>query len=92
MSCDGDGCPDLTNYVPTLRMVGAPQMANILPSRLNGQLQGFGDRFMRPFGLAMMESKSDYADQNALTAAIEQSETGLTLLPYSATRHTQPCF
>lgn len=61
-----------------------------LQAQLDGQLQGFEDRFMRPFGLSMAEPDTRHADQIALTTAIEQGANGLSLLPFGDTRNTQP--
>lgn len=61
-----------------------------LPGDLDGQLQGFEDRFMRPFGLSIAESDTTYTTQRALTDSIEKSANGLSLLPFGATGNTQP--
>ena len=68
----------------------SPEWEALLPSEMDGQLQGFEDRFMRPFGLKMVDASNDFADQNSLTSAIEEGAAGVSLLPYGATRNTQP--
>lgn len=56
----------------------------------DGQLQGFEDRFMRPFGLEMGTADVRHTDRDMMISAVERSENGLSLLPFGATRNTQP--
>lgn len=61
-----------------------------LPADLDGQLQGFEDRFMTPFGLALAEPDVSHTDRRALISAVEAGSSGISLLPYGATRNAQP--
>ncbi|MDO6734980.1 phosphate ABC transporter substrate-binding/OmpA family protein [Octadecabacter sp. 1_MG-2023] len=61
-----------------------------LPAHLDGQLQGFEDRFMGPFGLQMANPDVGHADRNGLTSAVETGANGISLLPFGETRNTQP--
>lgn len=62
----------------------------ILPDDLNGQLQGFEDRFMKPFGLAFPEDQGIRADLPAVIDAVEGGAKALALLPFGRTGNTQP--
>ena len=61
-----------------------------LRTDLDGQIQGFEDRFMRPFGLALDPPDVSHETVDALLGAVAEAEHGLTLLPFGATRNTQP--
>lgn len=52
----------------------------VLPVDLDGQLQGFEDRFMRPLGLSIAPSQQDFPTDRDLTDAVEQSENTLSIL------------
>lgn len=75
----------------TEALSGSAEMFEVhLPSELDGQLQGFEDRFMRPFGLEMAEPDVPHTDSRDLITAIETGTLGISLLPYGATRNAQP--
>lgn len=61
-----------------------------LQSDSEGQIQGFEDRFMRPFGLRMSSDNISHEDRLALLGAVAQGDNGLSLVPYGATQNTQP--
>ncbi len=61
-----------------------------LPADLSGLLEGFEDRFMTPFGLALARPDTGYSDIDALRLAIESAENGLALLPFGEVGNTQP--
>lgn len=54
------------------------------------QLKGFEDRFMRPSGYQITANAMFHDTEEDLLAAIEEDKAGLALLPYGATRNTQP--
>lgn len=53
MICEGGGCPDLENYIPRLRMTGAPRMADVL-------LPSLIDVFARDNGWAVREDSAGF--------------------------------
>ena len=61
-----------------------------LPAAGNDQLKGFEHLFMRPAGYQITENAVFHGSDEDLLAAIESDKTGLALLPYGATRNTQP--
>lgn len=61
-----------------------------LPFEIGGQLEGFEDRFMRPFGLSIAPPDVVHTDAEALRSAVEQSDIGLTILPFGSTGNAQP--
>ena len=61
-----------------------------LRTDLDGQIQGFEDRFMRPFGLALDPPDVSHENVDALLESVVEAEYGLTLVPFGATRNTQP--
>ncbi|MGJ8609986.1 MAG: phosphate ABC transporter substrate-binding/OmpA family protein [Octadecabacter sp.] len=61
-----------------------------LPSEVGGQLQGFEDRFMRPFGLQMGPPDIAHGDDAALLHAVSRSINGISLVPFGATGNAQP--
>jgi phosphate transport system substrate-binding protein len=61
-----------------------------LPSDLNGQLEGFDDRFMRPLGLQLGQTGVKHDDAAAAMRAVEEGKNGLTLVPFGAAGYTQP--
>jgi phosphate transport system substrate-binding protein len=61
-----------------------------LRTDLDGQIQGFEDQFMRPFGLALDPPDVSHETADALLESVVEGEHGLTLVPFGATRNTQP--
>lgn len=61
-----------------------------LPSEIGGQLQGFENRLMRPFGLRIGTPDVAHDDAAALLRAVSQSVDGISLVPFGATGNTQP--
>jgi phosphate transport system substrate-binding protein len=61
-----------------------------LRTDLDGQIQGFEDRFMPPFGLALDPPDVSHETVVALLESVVEAEYGPTLLPFGATRNTQP--
>ena len=57
---------------------------------LGGQLEGFEDRFMRPFGMSLPEPSEPPMTRRAAVEAVEAGTNGLSLLPFGATGNTQP--
>jgi len=74
----------------TQAFAGRGKFETHLSTDQSGQLQGFEDRFMRPFGLSLAVPDVFHSDQDSLIGSVEQSVTGLSLLSFSATRNTQP--
>ncbi len=56
----------------------------------DGQIQGFEDRFMRPFGLQLGTPDFSYEDLDTLLDAVSSGASELSLVPYGATQNTQP--
>jgi phosphate transport system substrate-binding protein len=52
-----------------------------LRTELDGQIQGFKDRLMRPFGLALDPPDVSHETVDALLESVVESEYGLTLVP-----------
>lgn len=61
-----------------------------LPSEIGGQLQGFENRFMQPFGLKMETPSVSHEDDSALIEAVSESMNGISLVPFGTTGNTQP--
>ena len=75
----------------TESLSGQPTQFNAQISfELAGQLEGFEDRFMQPFGLRLMQPSDPPVMQRTIIENVEDGANGLTLLPYGATRNTQP--
>ncbi|SMX41360.1 phosphate ABC transporter substrate-binding/OmpA family protein [Octadecabacter ascidiaceicola] len=55
-----------------------------------GQIQGFEDRFMRPFGLQLEQPGVAHENLESLLAAVAQGANGLSLVPFGSTQSTQP--
>jgi phosphate transport system substrate-binding protein len=51
-----------------------------LKTDLDGQIQGFDDRFMRPFGLALDPPDVSHETVDALLESVAEGEYGLTLV------------
>lgn len=58
-----------------------------LPESLDGQLQGFEDRIL---GEPVTETAIRHASMADVLGAVEAGENGLSLVPFGATRNTQP--
>ena len=61
-----------------------------LQADTEGQIQGFEDRFMRPFGLQLADPSTSHEDLDSLLPAVAQGANGLSLVPFGATQNTQP--
>jgi phosphate transport system substrate-binding protein len=61
-----------------------------LKTDLDGQIQGFEDRFLRPFGLALDPPDVSHDNLDALLESVAEAVNVLTLVPFGATRNTQP--
>ncbi len=61
-----------------------------LTDETGGQLQGFENRFMRPFGMQLGTPDVVHRDTAALLQAVSQSENGISLVPFGETGNTQP--
>ena len=61
-----------------------------LPVDLDGQLQGFEDRFMKPFGMTLAQPDVSHDAPNTLLGSVAQASIGLSLVPFGATQNTQP--
>ncbi len=61
-----------------------------LTAETNGQMQGFEDRFMRPFGLSLASADVAHPDPDSVLTAVAGLEDGLSLVPFGTTRTTQP--
>jgi phosphate transport system substrate-binding protein len=61
-----------------------------LRTDIDGQIQGFEDRFMRPFGLVMEPPDASHDTVDALLDSVSGAAHGLTLVPFGTTRNTQP--
>ncbi|MCF2871432.1 phosphate ABC transporter substrate-binding/OmpA family protein [Octadecabacter sp. G9-8] len=57
---------------------------------LGGQLEGFEDRFMRPFGTEFPNPPENVVTRRGIVEAVEKGANGLTLLPFGETGNTQP--
>ena len=60
-----------------------------LPVDSDGQLQGFEDRFMRPFGLEMVEPSTRHDGMRELLDAVESTRSSLSLVPFGQARNSQ---
>lgn len=61
-----------------------------LPRQVGGQLQGFEDRFMRPFDLSLAAPATTHQSRREMSQAVERGEVGISLLPFGETGNTQP--
>ncbi|MCW1951214.1 MAG: phosphate ABC transporter substrate-binding/OmpA family protein [Octadecabacter sp.] len=61
-----------------------------LQTDTEGQIQGFEDRFMRPFGLQMGQPSVSHDNLVSLLAAVAEGVDRLSLVPFGATQNTQP--
>ena len=61
-----------------------------LQADTEGQIQGFEDRFMRPFGMEIVQPSASHEDMDLLLDAVARRADGLSLVPYGATGNTQP--
>ncbi|AGI70009.1 putative peptidoglycan-associated lipoprotein [Octadecabacter antarcticus 307] len=61
-----------------------------LRTDIDGQIQGFEDQFMRPFGLALDQPDASHDSFDALLESVAGAANGLTLVPFGKTRNTQP--
>ncbi len=62
----------------------------LLPAEGDGQIQGFENRFMRPFGLRLAEPVERHDTATALARAVAGRDNALSLLPYGQTAGAQP--
>lgn len=60
----------------------------VLPDVLDGQLQGFADRFLDPAGAAF--SQGDRVAEDQVIDAVETGENVVGLVPFGQTRNAQP--
>lgn len=61
-----------------------------LRTDVDGQLQGFEDRFMRPFGLRLDAPDVAHENQDVLLSSVSELGNGLSLVPFGTSRTTQP--
>lgn len=61
----------------------------VLADDLDNQIEGFENRFMRPFGHRINDAIDVSSDLDVITARVANSPNGLTVLPYGQTRNTQ---
>ncbi len=62
----------------------------VLLDDFDSQLNGFEERFMRPFGRAIGDTLPVLGDLDAITERVANTPGGLTVLPYGKTGNTQP--
>jgi len=60
-----------------------------LPVDIDGQLQGFEDRFMRPFGLEMAEPETRFDTTSELLESVETTAASLSLVPFGQARNAR---
>ena len=55
-----------------------------------GQVKGFENRFMRPFGLEIGQPSISHEDLDSLLTGVARESNGLSLVPFGSTQNTQP--
>lgn len=74
----------------TAELAGQGQLDVHLTTDIDDQIQGFEDRFMRPFGLTLDAPETSHASMNDLLSAVAGSDNALSLVPFRTTGTTKP--